>query len=69
MLVRWNRSKFNLLVGRELQRDYDQDPQVVITVSILEGLDGEKSKSLDNYIAIDEGQMRCLEKLCQYQMT
>jgi tyrosyl-tRNA synthetase len=48
--------KFNLLVGRELQRDYDQDPQVVITVPILEGLDGEKkmSKSLDNYIAIDE---------------
>ena len=48
--------KFNLLVGRELQRDYDQNPQVVITVPILEGLDGEKkmSKSLDNYIAIDE---------------
>jgi tyrosyl-tRNA synthetase len=48
--------KFNLLVGRELQRDYDQDPQVVITVPILEGLDGEKkmSKSLDNYVAIDE---------------
>ena len=48
--------KFNLLVGRELQRDYEQDPQVVITVPILEGLDGEKkmSKSLDNYIAIDE---------------
>tara|TARA_B100001059_G_scaffold166737_1_gene166336 strand:+ start:2327 stop:3517 length:1191 start_codon:yes stop_codon:yes gene_type:complete len=48
--------KFNLLVGRELQRDYAQEPQVVITVPILEGLDGEKkmSKSLDNYIAIDE---------------
>ena len=48
--------KFNLLVGRELQRDYDQEPQVVITVPILEGLDGENkmSKSLDNYIAIDE---------------
>jgi len=48
--------KFNLLVGRELQRDYDQEPQVVITVPILEGLDGTKkmSKSLDNYIAIDE---------------
>ena len=48
--------KFNLLVGRELQRDYGQDPQVVITVPILEGLDGVKkmSKSLDNYIAIDE---------------
>ena len=48
--------KFNLLVGRELQRDYGQEPQVVITVPILEGLDGVKkmSKSLDNYIAIDE---------------
>ena len=48
--------KFNLLVGRELQRDYDQDPQVVITVPILEGLDGVKkmSKSLNNFIAIDE---------------
>tara|TARA_E500000178_G_scaffold123829_1_gene123754 strand:- start:2685 stop:3872 length:1188 start_codon:yes stop_codon:yes gene_type:complete len=48
--------KFNLLVGRELQRDYDQEPQVVITVPILEGLDGTKkmSKSLNNYIAIDE---------------
>jgi len=48
--------KFNLLVGRELQRDYDQEPQVVITVPILEGLDGVKkmSKSLNNYVAIDE---------------
>ena len=48
--------KFNLLVGRELQRDYEQEPQIVITVPILEGLDGVKkmSKSLNNYIAIDE---------------
>ena len=48
--------KFNLLVGRELQRDYYQEPQVVITVPILEGLDGVKkmSKSLNNYVAIDE---------------
>lgn len=48
--------KFNLLVGRELQRTYDQEPQVVITVPILEGLDGtnKMSKSLDNFIAIDE---------------
>ena len=48
--------KFNLLVGRELQRDYKQEPQVVITVPILEGLDGIKkmSKSLNNYIAIDD---------------
>ena len=48
--------KFNLLVGRELQRAYDQEPQVVLTVPILEGLDGtnKMSKSLNNYIAIDE---------------
>ena len=44
--------KFNLLVGRELQRAYDQEPQVVLTVPILEGLDGtnKMSKSLNNYI-------------------
>jgi len=48
--------KFNLLVGRELQRAYGQDPQVVITVPILEGLDGKNkmSKSLDNYVGIHE---------------
>jgi tyrosyl-tRNA synthetase len=48
--------KFNLLVGRELQRAYEQEPQVVITVPILEGLDGvnKMSKSLNNFIAIDE---------------
>ena len=48
--------KFNLLVGREMQRAFDQVPQAVITVPILEGLDGVKkmSKSLDNYVGIDE---------------
>ena len=48
--------KFNLLVGRELQRAFEQEPQVVITVPILEGLDGKNkmSKSLDNYVGIDE---------------
>ena len=48
--------KFNLLVGRELQRDYGQPQQIVATVPILEGLDGGKkmSKSLDNYIGITE---------------
>ena len=42
--------KFNLLVGRELQRSFDQEPQVVLTVPILEGLDGvnKMSKSLNN---------------------
>ncbi|MDM8567207.1 tyrosine--tRNA ligase [Candidatus Halobeggiatoa sp. HSG11] len=48
--------KFNLLVGRELQKHYGQTPQVVMTMPILEGLDGvqKMSKSLDNYIGIDE---------------
>ena len=47
---------FNLLVGRELQKDYDQDSQVVITFPLLVGLDGKEkmSKSLGNYIGIDE---------------
>ncbi len=46
--------KFNLLVGRQLQEAYGQDPQVVITLPILEGLDGvqKMSKSLNNYIGI-----------------
>lgn len=48
--------KFNLLVGRELQRDYGQAPQVVITMPLLEGTDGvnKMSKSLGNYIGITE---------------
>ena len=48
--------KFNLLVGRDLQRQYGQAQQIVITVPILEGLDGvqKMSKSLGNYIGIDE---------------
>jgi tyrosyl-tRNA synthetase len=48
--------KFNLLVGRQLQETYGQDPQVVITLPILEGLDGvqKMSKSLGNYIGITD---------------
>jgi len=48
--------KFNLLVGRELQKHYKQDPQVVIMLPLLEGLDGEKkmSKSLGNYVGITD---------------
>jgi tyrosyl-tRNA synthetase len=48
--------KFNLLVGRELQKQYGQPPQVVLTMPILEGLDGiqKMSKSLGNYIGIQE---------------
>jgi tyrosyl-tRNA synthetase len=47
---------FNLLVGRELQRDYGQEPQEVITFPLLPGLDGveKMSKSLGNYIGVDE---------------
>lgn len=48
--------KFNLLVGRELQRHYGQEPQVILTMPLLEGLDGvqKMSKSLGNYIGIHE---------------
>jgi len=48
--------KFNLLVGRQLQQGYGQEPQVVITLPLLEGLDGvqKMSKSLGNYIGINE---------------
>ena len=48
--------KFNLLVGRELQRDYGLEPQVVLTMPLLEGTDGvnKMSKSLGNYIGITE---------------
>lgn len=48
--------KFNLLVGRDLQRSYGLEPQVIITMPILEGLDGveKMSKSLNNYVGISE---------------
>jgi len=48
--------KFNLLVGRELQKQANMEPQVILTMPILEGLDGvqKMSKSLGNYIGIDE---------------
>jgi len=48
--------KFNLLAGREIQKDFGQLPQIVATVPILEGLDGvnKMSKSLGNYIGINE---------------
>ncbi len=51
-----NDQTFNLLVGRELQKDFGQKPQEVITFPLLPGLDGveKMSKSLDNYIGIDE---------------
>ncbi|MCL7463062.1 tyrosine--tRNA ligase [Pseudomonas sp. NW5] len=48
--------KFNLLMGRELQRSYGQESQVIVTMPLLEGLDGVKkmSKSLGNYVGIQE---------------
>lgn len=55
---------FNLLVGRELQKDYGQESQDVIVLPLLVGLDGKEkmSKSLDNYIGIDEPAMVMYEK-------
>jgi tyrosyl-tRNA synthetase len=48
--------KFNLLVGRELQKEYGQEPQCIVMMPLLEGLDGvnKMSKSLGNYIGINE---------------
>jgi tyrosyl-tRNA synthetase len=48
--------RFNLLMGRELQREYGQEPQVILTMPLLEGLDGvqKMGKSLGNYIGINE---------------
>lgn len=55
---------FNLLVGRELQKDYEQEPQVVMTFPLLVGLDGKEkmSKSLDNYIGLNDTPFAKLEK-------
>ena len=57
--------KFNLLVGRDLQKKYEQTPQVVMTVPILEGLDGKSkmSKSLNNYIGIAEDPFSMYSKI------
>jgi tyrosyl-tRNA synthetase len=59
--------KFNLLVGRELQKDYGQPSQIVATTPLLEGLDGEKkmSKSLGNYIGITEAPEVMFRKVMQ----
>ena len=59
--------KFNLLVGREIQKDFGQPPQIVATMPLLEGLDGEKkmSKSLGNYIGITEAPAVMFRKVMQ----
>ena len=56
---------FNLLVGRDLQRDFGQEPQVIITLPLLEGTDGvnKMSKSLDNYIGITENPQEMFGKI------
>jgi tyrosyl-tRNA synthetase len=57
--------KFNLLMGRDLQRDHGQDPQVVFTMPLLEGLDGvqKMSQSLGNYVGITEAPEEMFGKL------
>jgi tyrosyl-tRNA synthetase len=57
--------KFNLLVGRQLQQDYGQEPQIVLTMPLLEGLDGvqKMSKSLGNYIGITDAPGEMFGKL------
>jgi len=63
--------KFNLLVGRELQKQYGQAPQVVLTMPILEGLDGvqKMSKSLGNYIGIADAPNDMFGKLMSVSDT
>jgi len=57
--------KFNLLMGRHLQRQYGQSPQVVLTMPILEGLDGvqKMSKSLGNYVGVNDAPGEMYTKL------
>src|SRR5512145_214505 len=57
--------KFNLLVGRELQKQYGQEPQCIVTMPLLEGLDGQEkmSKSLGNYVGIAEPPEQIFGKL------
>ena len=57
--------KFNLLVGRELQKDFGQEPQCILTTPLLEGLDGvnKMSKSLGNYVGIAEAPQEIFGKL------
>jgi tyrosyl-tRNA synthetase len=63
--------KFNLLVGRELQRHYGQEPQCILTLPLLEGLDGvnKMSKSLDNYVGITEPPSQMFGKLMSISDT
>jgi tyrosyl-tRNA synthetase len=63
--------KFNLLVGRELQREYGQSPQCILTMPLLEGLDGvdKMSKSKNNYVGITEAPAQMFGKLMSISDT
>ncbi len=63
--------KFNLLVGRELQRDYGQEPQCILTMPLLEGLDGveKMSKSKNNYVALTDAPNDMFGKLMSISDT
>ena len=63
--------KFNLLVGRHLQEHFGQEPQVVLTMPLLEGLDGAQkmSKSLGNYVAINDAPAEMFGKLMSISDT
>ncbi len=63
--------KFNLLVGRELQREYGQEPQCILTMPLLEGLDGveKMSKSKGNYVGITESPTQMFGKLMSISDT
>ncbi|SCX00166.1 tyrosyl-tRNA synthetase [Nitrosomonas eutropha] len=63
--------KFNLLVGRELQKHYGQSPQCILTMPLLEGLDGiqKMSKSLNNYVGINESPTEMFGKLMSISDT
>lgn len=63
--------KFNLLMGRELQKQFDQPPQCILTMPLLEGLDGiqKMSKSLNNYVGITESPTEIFGKLMSISDT
>lgn len=63
--------KFNLLVGRELQKEYGQAPQCILTMPLLEGTDGvdKMSKSKDNYIGVDESSTEMFGKIMSISDT
>jgi len=61
--------KFNLAIGRSIQKEFNQEPQIILTMPVLEGLDGKQrmSKSLGNYIGIDEDPVNVYGKTMKIQ--